>query len=402
MKTRVQIALMGCLASVAAHLYLTLHYYPLKFGFAAGNSICNLNAKFDCDAVAASGYSSLFGIPLSVWGLVTNAVLFFMILFSWLEWSEHPERLKRWTLLLAGGSFVASLVMGVISFTQLNSYCLFCLTLYVLSAIIFFAYRGLKREPLGPGLTADLPHLWSDSKSILLGFAAIPLLAYLTHQIFMQNFGDAQVEKLVNESVQEWTLASAQNFVAKPTMVMGPSLETAALTLVEFADFRCSHCRHASYTLDAFVKSHPDVRFEFYSFPLDGECNEKIESKNGISCLLATAVFCAEKEGKGWELHHSLYNAQDDINHAAGVPEVEPILAQLVAPLGLSWDRLKTCTTDPAVSDAIRAQAKQGVLVNVMGTPTLFANGKLLNRGQMMPVLQAVREKSLESARPTK
>jgi len=44
---------------------------------------------------------------------------------------------------------------------------------------------------------------------------------------------------------------------------------------------------------------------------------------------------------------------------------------------------------DPVTQDAIRAQAKQGALVNVMGTPTLFANGKLLNSGQLVPVLQA-------------
>ena len=39
--------------------------------------------------------------------------------------------------------------------------------------------------------------------------------------------------------------------------------------------------------------------------------------------------------------------------------------------------------------DAVKAQAKQGSLVNV-STPTLFANGKLMERGQMVPVLQAV------------
>src|SRR5437868_1769535 len=49
MKTRIQLALMGALISIALHLYLTMHYYPVKFGFAAGQSICNLNAKFNCD-----------------------------------------------------------------------------------------------------------------------------------------------------------------------------------------------------------------------------------------------------------------------------------------------------------------------------------------------------------------
>jgi protein-disulfide isomerase len=52
---------------------------------------------------------------------------------------------------------------------------------------------------------------------------------------------------------------------------------------------------------------------------------------------------------------------------------------------------------DPSSLDAIRAQAKQGGLVNVQGTPTMFVNGQQLNRGQILPVLQAVRLKSIES-----
>jgi protein-disulfide isomerase len=35
--------------------------------------------------------------------------------------------------------------------------------------------------------------------------------------------------------------------------------------------------------------------------------------------------------------------------------------------------------------------------VNVQGTPTIFANGRQLNGGQILPVLQAVRNKALES-----
>ena len=67
MKRRYQIALGGTFLSILAHLNLTQHYYPLKFGYASGQSICNLNSKFDCDAVSASAYSAFAGIPLSVW-----------------------------------------------------------------------------------------------------------------------------------------------------------------------------------------------------------------------------------------------------------------------------------------------------------------------------------------------
>ena len=401
MKTRIQIALMSALASVGVHVYLTMHFYPLKFGFSSGQSICNINQKFNCDAVAASAYSSLLGIPLSLWGAATNAVLFVLILMSWLEWSDHPDRLKRWTLFLAGISLAASVVMGTIAVTQMQNYCLFCIIVYALSAVIFFCIKPMVREPFWMNVKRDLPVLWAESKGVVIGFALIPAVAYLGHQSFMRNFGDAQVDQMVMESIQDWMAAPVQNFVAKPALVSGPASDQASLTLVEFADFRCSHCKHASYTLDAFVHSNPDVRFEFYVFPLDGACNEKFSGSggNGISCRLAYAVQCADNEGKGWEMQKAVFNIQDDVNRLNSISELDPMLAQTVAQVGLNWERMQACMTDPTTQDAIRAQAKQGTLVNVMGTPTIFANGRLLTRGQVMPVLHAVRARAMESSK---
>jgi protein-disulfide isomerase/uncharacterized membrane protein len=397
MKTRTQIALTCCLLAIIALGYLTLHWYPLNFGFAGGQSICNVNAKLDCDAVSLSSYSALAGIPLAIWGASSYAVLFFLILLGWLEWTDDPERVRRWAVLLAGACFAASIVMGVISATLIQSLCLFCVATYILSAVIFFSYRGVLREPLFAHLPGDMATMFNRGFSILLALIAIPVLTYLTHRYFMQDFDDARISQMVNESVRDWEAAPKQEFVAKPSLVMGPAGDSAKMTLVEFADFRCGHCKHASYTLDGFVKSHSDVRFEFYSFPLDGACNEKIQGSNGISCRLAEAVYCAEKEGKGWSLHHALYDVQDEVNRTGSMNELDSILSKQVAQLGLSWETLQHCIVDPSTVDAIKAQAKQGVLVNVQGTPTIFANGRQLDRAQMKAVLEAARSASAQS-----
>ncbi len=381
---------MGCVLSVSAHLYLALHYYPLKFGFATGQSLCNLNAKFDCDAVSASSFSALLGIPLAAWGAVFYLILFMLILMSWLEWTDYPERLKRWTVLLAGGGFAASVVMGGISVTMMHNYCIVCMGLYALSLIIFIAVLGLLREPFAAGLKSDLPAMWSESRGLLVSIALIPVLAFFVHKIFSQNLGEDDIVRKVNESVSEWQRAKKNEFVAKPSLVMGPPAEQAVMVLSEFADFRCGHCKHASYTLHAFIKAHPDVRFEFYSFPLDGACNEKIQSSSGLSCRLAAAVYCAEKDGKGWPMHDLIFNKQDTINGFDKAEQIDGLLANEVSPMGLNWDTVQRCIGQPETSDAVKAQAKQGHLVEVGGTPTIFANGKMLGRGHVLPVLQAV------------
>lgn len=389
---------MGCVLSVGAHLYLTLHYYPLKFGFASGQSLCNLNAKFDCDAVSASSYSALFGIPLAAWGAVFYSVLFMLILMSWLEWSDYPERLKRWSVLLAGAGVGASVVMASISLTLMHNYCIFCMALYALSLVIFLSVLGFLREPFWSNLKEDLPVMWSESRGILLSILAIPLMAFFTHKIFSQNLGDAQITLLVNEGVHEWEISPKMEFVAKPSLVTGPPHDQATLTLTEFADFRCGHCKRASYTLHAFVKAHPDVRFEFYSFPLDGACNEKITQASGLSCRLAAAVYCAEKDGKGWQMHDLIFDKQETILGFQTPQEIDNLLGKEITTTGLNWESVQRCIEQPETADAIKAQAKQGGLVNVQGTPTIFANGRMLSRGNILPVLQAVHEKA-KSAR---
>jgi len=395
MKNRIQIALTSTLLSVIGHIYLTLHFYPLKFGFAGGQSLCNINAKFDCDAVSASAYSTFLNVPLSIWGAVTNGILFLLILITWLEWTDNPERMRRTTLALSGFSLLASVVMGSISLIFMHNYCLFCIGLYVLSAFTFFSFRGTLREPFWSKFKSDLPKLFQESQGLVVFVAAIPVLAFLMHMFFMQNMGDSKVTEVVEDSIREWQASPQNDFVAKPSMTLGPNREQAALTLVEFADFRCSHCKAASYTLGAFVKSHPDVRLEFYAFPLDGECNEKIQGANGISCRLAGAAYCAETLGKGWDALHILFADQENILKISTATELDGVLAKHFNQLGVNWEAITRCLQDESTKDAIRTQAKQGNLVNVRGTPTIFANGRLLPRANMLPVLSAARTRAL-------
>lgn len=397
MKTRVQIALMGCLLSVFAQVYLTLHYYPLKFGFSTGQSICNLNAKFDCDAVAASSYSSFLNIPLSVWGGALAAVMFVLILLGWLEWTSDPERTRRVAYWLTAINLGASVVMAGISAAFLHTYCPICIALYALSLVIFFAYQAVPRGPVLGRIGGDVPALFTEDRYSLGALVAIPVLAFLVHKSFMSNFGDDKLAIMVRQTIGDWQNAPKQDFVAKPTLTMGANGDAAALTLVEFADFRCGHCKHASYTLDAFVKAHPDVRLEFYSFPLDGACNEKIPQANGISCRLAQAVYCAAKDGQGWPLHHAIFDAQESINQMGTNQEIDALLAKEVAQAGLSWETVQRCVDAPSTLEAIKAQAKQGALVNIQGTPTVFANGRQLARAQIVPVLAAAREHALSA-----
>ena len=58
MKQKVFAALVAFALAMLVHGYLTMHYYPIVYGYASGPSLCNVGAKLDCDAVTASAYFS--------------------------------------------------------------------------------------------------------------------------------------------------------------------------------------------------------------------------------------------------------------------------------------------------------------------------------------------------------
>ncbi|MFN8943535.1 MAG: vitamin K epoxide reductase family protein, partial [Pseudobdellovibrionaceae bacterium] len=59
------LALLFTIIGFGVHMYLAIHHYDLKFGLSDGAAFCNVNDYASCDAVAASKYSELFGVPMA-------------------------------------------------------------------------------------------------------------------------------------------------------------------------------------------------------------------------------------------------------------------------------------------------------------------------------------------------
>ena len=93
-------------------------------------------------------------------------------------------------------------------------------------------------------------------------------------------------------------------------------------------------------------------------------------------------------------MHDLIFAQQDTILGLNTVKDIDTLLAKEISPTEFNWETLQRCMDQPESVDAIKAQAKQGALVNVQGTPAIYANGRALNRGQMLPVLQAAYGKS--------
>jgi thiol-disulfide isomerase/thioredoxin len=138
----------------------------------------------------------------------------------------------------------------------------------------------------------------------------------------------------------------------------GPA--SAPVTIVEWADFECPHCRHAAPLLDKLVESHPGkVRVVYKFYPLQAHVH-------GESA--ARAAVAAMKQGKFWEMHHTLFEHQD----AMEPRDIEKYAKQI----GLDLAKFKTDWESEETADRVSRDRKQGDVLALAGTPAIFINGR--------------------------
>lgn len=386
-KMKFYFALFAGLAALGTHFYLSQHYYQLQLGLTSGPAVCNINQTFNCDTVAASKFSSLFGIPMAVYGIVTQIMLLILTLNFGLGFSEDNHRIGRFAFYLSSFVAATSVAMGFISAAFLTSYCLFCILAYVLSFIHLYCLWSLQeKSPLGM-LSKDLhaaltTHRWAGILVVLI----VPL-SFLLNDMFYKHLGGDLLKESVESSFIGWQGSPQVEFTSEG-LVRGPS--DARMTIVEFADFLCPHCKHAAPSLKVFVDSHPNVRLVFKAFPLDGNCNgnKDMPKGDGARCILTKTVFCAEKLAKkGWAMYEDVFEKQEEI-HSAG--SASDAVKGLVEKHGIDLAAMETCRNSEEIHKSIIDQSLEGSRAQIEGTPAIFVNGRMLSRGQSLPVLQRV------------
>lgn len=382
------LALLAGIGSLGTHFYLSTHYYELHLGLSSGSAICNINSTFNCDTVAASKYSVLFGIPMSIWGLATQLILVLFTIIFGLGMSADDNRMGRYTFYLA--TFVAgtSVVMGSISLFFLSSFCLFCMVAYILSFTQLFCLWKLNDPSPFSHLGEDIAHVFSKMRWVGITAAAIIPLTFLFNNMFLDHFGGNLLLDAVESSYLGWKESSPENKFSDNGLSRGPA--ESKMVIVEFADFLCPHCKHAAPTLKVFADTHPDVKLVFKAFPLDGTCNSdtKMPKGDGNRCLLTKTVFCAEKLNQtGWFFYEAIFENQEKFHGGANVDE---ILKPYFEKAGTDLKAMSECRNSEELHKSILDQSQEGTNAKIEGTPTIFVNGKFLSRGHMLPVLKKV------------
>ena len=137
----------------------------------------------------------------------------------------------------------------------------------------------------------------------------------------------------------------------------------AQVTIVEFSDFQCPHCREAHPLLQRVLRRFEGkVRLVFKNYPLSGH-------DRAIPAAIAAAA--AGRQGKFWEMHDVLFENQQELAASD--------LNNYAEEIGLDLARFARDLNDEALQRRVMADKDQGRELGVTGTPAIFINNRQFN-----------------------
>lgn len=148
----------------------------------------------------------------------------------------------------------------------------------------------------------------------------------------------------------------------------GPT--TAPVTVVEFSDLQCPHCKEAQPTLDKLASEDKNVRIVFQNFPLPMH-DWAMKASGYADCI-----------GRGssdsfWKFVESVYGAQSDITAA----NADEKLKGFADAAGANGAETAACAAKPETTTRIEHSLDLGRSLDVNSTPTIFINGRSISAG---------------------
>jgi len=138
----------------------------------------------------------------------------------------------------------------------------------------------------------------------------------------------------------------------------------APITLVEFFDFECPHCKMMAEIIAKVAKAHPtELRVVHKQFPLASHRNAPRAS---------IAALAAERQAGYWAFHDALFARQSELSMAE---DPMPLFEQFAKEAGLNMSKFKADLADPAIAKMVADDRAEGEQAGIEATPTLYING---------------------------
>jgi len=190
----------------------------------------------------------------------------------------------------------------------------------------------------------------------------------------------APTETLPTEQPPEEPAFADVRAIDETDRAQGPA--DAAVQIIEYSDLECPFCGRFYDTMKQVEKEYEGrVQIAFRHFPL---------SFHYEADKAAQAVECAGDQGKFWEMHDKIFEAQGtaDFNEAGW--------EKFAKQLGLQPVTFKSCLNEGKYAQKVQDHIAEASLLGVSGTPTAFINGRFVRGAVPYAQVKAIIDEELQ------
>jgi protein-disulfide isomerase len=139
------------------------------------------------------------------------------------------------------------------------------------------------------------------------------------------------------------------------------------ITVVEFMDYQCGHCKEMAPVLAALIKTNPHLRVVFKELPIFGESSE----------FAAKAALASQKQGKFAAFHEALMKATSPLSHDS--------VMQIAKSVGIDTDQLQQEMKNAAYDQQLHANMELAQALGLMGTPAFIIGTRDGSKNAFIP-----------------
>lgn len=345
-----------------------------------GSMVCDVSETSSCEKARDSAVGKIFGLPLALYGYVFYGGILALAVFLFLSLNDTALELLFWGAVAA---LAFDIFLLAYSIFLLGGICRMCAVTYAASALLVVGALLLRKR------SATLIKPESSSVAAKSAFSGVLLLTLASGIFFHTNAlasqnpqaeGNTEKERqlreqLNNEFYKQWKAGEPLDLDKPKSGNKGAA--NPVLTISEFADPLCPHCKDMGVVLGEFVKKYPDkVRLIFRHYPLDIQCNSAMKRAFHVgACDLARAIECGESQGKFWSMHDAVFAHQDVYLRN---PVTEKAIESLAQAAGANANQLVACFRNQATLGKVKSDIAVGNKIKITGTPTVIINGRRL------------------------
>jgi glutaredoxin len=209
----------------------------------------------------------------------------------------------------------------------------------------------VNRQPSACGKGHSLLHSVAHDSACRASFYAVRYIARLA------DAGASESE--IDEKVEQRFRAPHVPYI---DLSQAPSKGSPSgrVTLVEFADYECEHCKQAQTLMHTLLAEYAkDITLYFKHFPLGGHVN-------ALNAALGAAA--AQNQDRFWQFGDKVWENSEHLTPA--------ILEGIAKEIGLDFSRWYADVGSEAVRTHVQRDRSEGRSLEIRRTPAIFINGR--------------------------